>query len=98
MTSRLIDLLQTVNDERSFLDYLRALREDCEANPHDCPARPEVQCIEDEHFESQSTRDFLKSAENWARGGDFEAGMHHGEPILRRVATLLYAGKYRPRE
>ncbi len=47
-----------------------------------------------DHRETASTRDFLASAEDWATRGDFAEGVHHGEPMLRRIATMLLVGRY----
>lgn len=95
MSDKLVELIAEVTDEPSFLRFLRALREDAEAQSrdHDC-RRNYRECTADDHFETRSTRDFLKSVEAWAAGGDFAEGLHHGEPMLRRVATMLYVGKY----
>ena len=88
----LINLAQQVNDEQTFVRFLSALREDCESSHHDCESSYQ-NCIEDNHFQSRSTKNFLRSMEDWA-GGDFVEGVHHGEPILRRVATMLCVGKF----
>ncbi len=88
----LMELLENVTDETTFLRFLSALRENCEAE-HDCSGGyPD--CMTADHWETRSTKDFLRSVEEWATGGDFAQGIHHGEPILRRVATMLYVGKY----
>jgi len=90
-----MDLLTQITDEASFIRFLRALREDCEAyKDHDCKSRYR-DCIAsgEDHWETRSTVDFLKSAEDWASRGDFADGQHYGEPILRRVATMLYVGR-----
>ena len=89
------ELITKVTDEASFLRFLKALREDSEAEypHHDC-GRNYFECAEKDHWETRSTKDFLKSVEAWATGGDFAEGVHHGEPMLRRIATMLYVGKY----
>lgn len=87
------DLVANVTDEASFLRFLRALREDSEAeNARDC--RGYRECAANDHWETKSTADFLRSVESWATEGDFAEGMHHGEPMLRRIATMLYVGRY----
>ena len=89
-------LLEKVDDEQSFIRFLRAMREDYEKTERECRGfGPE--CMEQGHWESRSIRDFLRSAEEWANG-DFGEGVHHGEPILRRVAVMLYVGRYKTRE
>jgi hypothetical protein len=88
----LIELAQQVTDEKTFVRFLTALREDCESSHHDCEARYE-NCIEESHWQTRSTKNFLRSMEDWS-GGDFVEGEHHGEPILRRVATMLCVGKF----
>lgn len=94
MDNVLMDLIAQVNDEASFIRFLRALREDCETyQDHDCRIRYR-DCMGSDHWETRSTKDFLKSFEDWASRGDFADGVHHGEPMLRRVATMLYVGKY----
>jgi hypothetical protein len=92
MAKATIEMLQTVTDEKTFVQFLQALREDCEAERHDCETRYE-DCIPDNHFQSRSTVNFLKSMEEWA-GGDFVEGAHGDDPILRRVATMLWVGRY----
>jgi len=90
--SKLLDLAQTVTDERSFSRFLTALREDCESNEHDCESRY-ANCLENDHWQTRSTANFFKSIEEWSQG-DFADGQHGGDPILRRVATMLYVGRY----
>jgi hypothetical protein len=92
-------LIEQVSDERSFLRFLKALHEDYEATERNCPGanRGHI-CVAEGHWESRSIRDFLRSAEDWGTGGDFGEGRHYGDPILRRVATMLYVGRYKPRE
>jgi hypothetical protein len=94
MANALTDLLEQVIDETTFNRFLSALRADCESSPHDCERGFDVSCLEGEHWQTRSTKNFLRSVEAWATGGDFAEGVHHGEPILRRVATMLYVGKY----
>ncbi|HEV7241261.1 MAG TPA: hypothetical protein VGQ36_18660 [Thermoanaerobaculia bacterium] len=89
--------LETVNDEQSFLRFLRALRDDCERSERECRP-PHQDCMLQGHWESHSTKDFLRSAEDWGTRGDFGDGRHYGDPILRRVATMLFVGRYRIRE
>ena len=93
MADTLMDLVQKVTDEASFLRFLKALREDCEKE-QDCPRYNYFECAQAGHWETNSTKDYLKSVEDWAAGGDFAAGVHHGEPMLRRVATMLYVGRH----
>jgi hypothetical protein len=93
MSGKFMAMLETVNDETTFLRFLTALREDCESSTHDCERRYH-DCLPEEHWQTRSTVNFLKSMEDWAVGGDFGAGRHHGEPLLRRVATMLYVGRY----
>lgn len=93
MAKALIDLVQEVTDEQSFLRFLHALIEDCESHERDCARRSYWDCAQSNHWETSSTKDFLKSAEDWAAGGDFAEGRHYDEPILRRVATMLYVGR-----
>ena len=92
MSNALMDLVAQVTDETSFLRFFRALREDCEKSAHDCE-RGDEDCVLEQHWQTRSTKNFLKSMEAWA-GGDFADGLHHGEPMLRRVATMLYVGRY----
>jgi hypothetical protein len=87
------DLLQEVTDEQSFIRFLHALVEDCETHERDCPRPSYWDCAQSNHWETHSTKDFLKSVEDWAAGGDFAEGEHHGVPMLRRVATMLWVGR-----
>ena len=99
MANKLYDLLETVNDEKSFNRFLTALVEDCEAHERDCPRISYIDCATANHWETASTKDFLRSVEDWATRGDFADGVHYGEPILRRIATMLYVGRnYRPED
>jgi hypothetical protein len=91
MTNALMEMLAEVKDERTFVRFLSALRADCEASKHNCEARYD-DCVP-EHWQSKSTVNFLRSMEEWA-GGDFVEGEHGDDPILRRVATMLYVGRY----
>jgi hypothetical protein len=91
MPNKLSDLIAEVTDEKSFLRFLTALREESEV-PHDC--RSYFECASADHWETRSTADFLRSSEDWGTRGDFADGEHYGEPMLRRIATMLYVGKY----
>ncbi|MCU1349160.1 MAG: hypothetical protein JWO56_2190 [Acidobacteria bacterium] len=93
MANNLRELLESVVDETTFLRFLTALREDCESHERDCPKFSYYECAIADHFETHSTRDFLRSMEDWGTRGDFAEGVHHGEPILRRIATMLYVGR-----
>jgi hypothetical protein len=98
MNNALRELLEKVSDEKSFVHFVRALREDCESE-RSCPRVDQQQCLENDHWETRATERFLHSAEEWASGGDFYEGVHHGEPILRRVATMLYVARsFRPED
>jgi len=88
----LINLAQQVTDEKSFVRFLTTLREECESSQHDCETRDE-NCVEGNHWQTRSTKNFLRTIEWWA-GGDFAEGEHGGDPILRRVATMLCVGKH----
>ena len=90
--SNLMELAQAVTDEKSFVRFLAAMREDCESSTHDCEARY-ASCLEQDHFQARSTVNFLRSMEDWSHG-DFAEGQHGDDPILRRVATMLYVGRY----
>jgi hypothetical protein len=92
------DLLEQVNDEQSFLRFLRALREDLETSERECHYPGHPGCAEAQHWESTSTRDFLRSMDEWGSEGDFGQGMHHGEPMLRRIAAMLYVGRFKARD
>ena len=94
MSNTLMDLVAQVTDETSFLRFLTALREDCQAHGNCSQRSYREECVPNDHWETNSTKDFLRSVEDWATGGDFAEGVHHGEPMLRRVATMLYVGKY----
>ena len=92
MSARLQELVQQVQDEKTFREFLSVLREECEKSTHDCEKRYD-DCTAADHWETRSTKNFLKSMEDWS-SGDFADGEHYGEPMLRRVATMLYVGRY----
>ena len=91
--SKLSDLVQEVTDEKSFLRFLAALREDVQAHERDC-RKDYWACAQEDHWETRSIGEFLKAAESWGTG-DFADGEHGGDPMLRRVATMLYVARYR---
>jgi hypothetical protein len=92
MANELYDLLPTVTDEQSFLRFLAALRSDCETHEQKCQRRSYFECASENHWETHSTKDFLKSMEAWG-SGDFGDGEHGGEPMLRRIATMLLVAR-----
>jgi hypothetical protein len=87
-----LEMIGQITDEKSFMRFLAALREDCENHDRDCN-RSWRECSSAQHWETRSTGSFLRSMEDWG-GGDFIEGRHHGDPILRRVATMLYVGRF----
>ncbi|MBV8516137.1 MAG: hypothetical protein JO197_01925 [Acidobacteria bacterium] len=91
MAMALRELLEQVTDEPSFNRFLTALREDCESEER-CGGRY-WDCVQQDHWETKVTSAFLRSMEDWATRGDFAEGEHHGEPLLRRFATMLYVGR-----
>ena len=98
-TDAVYPLLEEVNDEQSFIRFLKAMREEYEKTERECQGFGNHDgCFEQGHWESRSIRDFLRSSEDWAERGDFGEGVHHGEPMLRRVAAMLYVGRYKVRE
>jgi hypothetical protein len=98
MYQELMDLSQKVTDEKSFCEFLTALRKDCESHQRDCVRHGSQECIEGHHFEAHNTRDFLYTMEDWATRGDFRDGRHYGDPILRRIATMLVVARFKTRE
>jgi hypothetical protein len=96
MPNALQELLAQVEDETTFIRFLTALRMDCESSRHDCE-RTYDDCLENDHWQTKSTANFLRSMSEWAHG-DFADGVHDGEPLLRRFATMLYVGRYLLRE
>lgn len=92
MYQELLKLVEAVTDERSFNTFLSALREDCEKE-QECRGSY-YECAQEGHWETRETRHFLRSVEDWATGGDFAEGRHYGDPILRRVATMLLVGRH----
>jgi hypothetical protein len=93
MADRLIELIEKVTGETSFLRFLGALREECEDHEQNCPfGRRYRECATEGHWETHSTSSFLRAVEDWASNGDFAEGRHYGDPMLRRVATMLYVG------
>ena len=92
----LYEMFQQVTDERSFSEFLTALRKDCEWHERHCDRRDPIRCAEGQHIQSHSTTDFLRSMEEWSQG-DFADGSHGGAPVLQRVAAMLWVGRMRTR-
>ena len=92
--SKAYQLLERITDETSFIQFLTALREECEAQAH----MRQEDSPEEALWTAFATKDFLRSAEDWASRGDFAEGVHHNEPMLRRVAAMLFSAKWRLRE
>jgi len=92
MPNDLMNLIEKITDEKTFLRFLTALRENCEEE-QSCSGSY-FACATAGHWETRSTHHFLRSVEDWATGGDFAEGVHHGEPLLRRFATMLYVGRH----
>lgn len=97
MSNELLDLAQKVHDEKTFVQYLHVLIKDLEKTERECRPYPQHGCIEAGHWEARNTKDYLESMAEWG-GGDFGDGHHGGDPILRRVATMLYVGRYKIRK
>jgi hypothetical protein len=78
--TQLHEQLETVNDELTFLAFVRALAIDRRSDA--------------EHWENQSIESFLESACAWAEDSDFgsKQGLSAASP-WRKLATLLYCGK-----
>ena len=84
-------ILEGVEDEKSFLVFVRALIED--RRPHENKPTDEAGLIDD--WVSNSISDFLESAVAWAEDSDFGISQ---EPELRKnkwkqFAIFLYCGK-----
>jgi hypothetical protein len=94
----LYDLAEKIKDEQSFLRFFTALREDFQKTERECRNRHGHICVEQGHWETRSVGEFLRSAEDWGVRGDFGEGVHHGEPMLRRIAYMLLAGRFLFRE
>lgn len=89
----LLNVAQSVTDEKSFVRFLDALIKDCEDHERDCPRPNWRHCAFQQHWESGSTAQYLRSIREWT-GGDFIEGRHGGDPILRRVATMMLVGRH----
>jgi hypothetical protein len=98
MSHPIYEMIEKVTDEKSFNAFLTALRKDCEWHERNANRHGRQECAEGQHFEAHSTRDFLRSMEDWATRGDFADGQHYGEPILRRIAAMMFVGRFRVRE
>lgn len=81
-------IIQEVKDEQTFLQFLRTLREDWKNGGADS----------DLPWESETIGEFLDSAIDWGARGDFGEGQHYGDPMLRRVAAMLFTGRWKLRE
>jgi len=77
---QLHEQLETVTDEATFLEFVRALAEDRRGNGG--------------AWENDSIEDFLESAGNWAEDSEFGAkqGLSAASP-WKKFAVFLYCGK-----
>ena len=91
MPEPLEDVLLRVTDEKSFIEFLRELAADFHRPPEKVFDGSEW--IEIVRWTNKSVPQFLLGGAAWG-SGDFVEGEHGGEPLLRRVATLLYAARY----
>jgi hypothetical protein len=88
---KLDDLLEQVKDEKSFLNFAKALQED--RDPHEGKAANEVGFSGD--WANNSISGFLEGAVAWAEDSDFGVTQ---EPELannkwKQFAVFLYCGK-----
>ncbi|MFZ6687685.1 DUF7660 family protein [Undibacterium sp. SXout11W] len=88
---KLIEQLELVQDEASFLEFIRALKTDREAEgikSDDLVGRGK------NGWENHSIEDFLGAALSWAEDSNF--GMNQGmdnAALWKRFAVFLYCGK-----
>lgn len=79
-TMNLYDKLNTVTDEKSFLDFLKALENDWHENT--------------EEWENTTIPAFLESAVSWAEDmGDENEHFKKPKNPWKLAAQILYAGK-----
>jgi hypothetical protein len=78
--TQLYEQLKTVNDESTFLAFVRALANDRRSDA--------------EHWENGSIEAFLESACAWAEDSNFgfKQGLSSASP-WKKLATFLYCGK-----
>jgi hypothetical protein len=74
-------LADRVDDEHSFLEFVKALREDLAKRPNE--------------WHNETLGQFLESAEAWAHDSSFGArvGIPASASAWRKLASFLYAGK-----
>lgn len=93
------ELLMSVTNEQSFLHFLRVLRAEVEKSEQECAGRFCQACGEGHiPFSAFATKDYLRSAEDWGSRGDFGEGQHYDEPMLRRVAAMLFSAAFKLRD
>jgi hypothetical protein len=99
MNQQLIDMIETVHDQVTFVKYWQALRADLEKTERECQPYPRHNCMTEGHWETKSSvLDFFKSGEDWAVASGFGAGEDRGEPVIRTIARILYLGRFKLRE
>lgn len=96
MSKEIDDLIESVRDEQSFLEFVKALYIDrqieLEKEKID-PSSPYSSGADG--WENGTIEDFLESAHAWALDTNFGANQELEEALpWRRFAQFLYAGKF----
>lgn len=95
MKDKLINALESVEDEESFIRFVSALGEDkAEETKEKTRNQSSPFGKGDKGWENTKIEDFLEAAAEWAK--DSQAGLEYykkPENIWKRCADILYAGK-----
>ena len=88
MDKEIHELLSEVSDEKSFLEFVSVLVDDCERESK------QISAIDPEGWNGLSAEGFLEAALAWAKDTEIGAtqGLEDASP-WRKFATFLYCGK-----
>ena len=92
---KLYERIDTVNDERSFLKFVDALRKDREKEVTAQSATPVDPCGRGPYgWENHTIEDFLEAAQAWAEDSNFGESQNLKEASpWKKFAVFLYCGK-----
>ncbi len=95
MQSPIHDILEAVNDERTFLEFVRALHEDrADEVQKEKASRSNPYGLDANGWENSTIEQFLASAIAWAESTNLglTQGLSQNNP-WKRFAVFLYCGK-----